>query len=205
MEEERTAGWQAEAASCRTSREVFSGRRIQVRVDRVQLPNGQETELEMIRHPGAAAMVPLLASGEVLLVRQYRYATGGWLLEVPAGTRNAGEAPEACAARELVEETGYRAGELLPLGWIWTTPGFTDEKIWLYLATSLTAARQALDDDELLTLVRLPLARAVAMAAGGDIVDGKSVAALLRAAHAVRAAATRAARARRDTPARRGA
>lgn len=137
----------------------------------------------------------------MLLVRQYRYATGGWLLEVPAGTLNAGEAPAACAARELVEETGYRAGELVPLGWIWTTPGFTDEKIWLYLATSLTAARQALEDDELLSLMRVPLDRAVTMALGGDdgtmalggaggaIVDGKSVAALLRAERVVRAVA----------------
>jgi ADP-ribose pyrophosphatase len=178
------AGWQAESADCLASRLAFTGRRIQVRVDRVKLPNGKETELEMIRHPGAAAMVPLLASGEVLLVRQYRYATGGWLLEVPAGTLNAGEAPAECAARELVEETGHQAGELVPLGWIWTTPGFTDEKIWLYLATSLTAARQALEDDELLTLVRLPLARAVAMAESGEIVDGKSVVAILRAARA---------------------
>jgi ADP-ribose pyrophosphatase len=175
------AGWQAEPADCLESRRAFTGRRIHVNVDRVRLPNGREAELEMIRHPGAAAMVPLLPSGEVLLVRQYRYATAGWLLEVPAGTLERGEAPEECAARELVEETGFQAAELVPLGWIWTTPGFTDERIWLYLARSLTAARQALEDDELLTLERLPLARAVAMAAAGEIVDGKSVAALLRA------------------------
>lgn len=177
-----SAGWQAEAAERLESRTAFAGRRIEVRVDRVRLPNGREAELEVIHHPGAAAMVPLLDAGDVLLVRQFRHATGGWLLEVPAGTLQPGESPEACAARELVEETGHRAGELAPLGWIWTTPGFTDERIWIYLATSLAPARQALDDDELLTLERLPLARAVAMAQAGDIVDGKSVAALLRAA-----------------------
>ncbi len=170
------------AAERLASRSVFSGRRIQVQVDRIRLPNGAEHEFEMIHHPGAAAIVPLLASGDVVLLRQYRYATGGWLLEVPAGTLDAGEAPERCAARELQEETGYQAAAFEPLGWIWTTPGFTDERIWLYLATGLTSGRQALEGDEVLTLERLPLARAAAMAAGGEIVDGKSVAALLRAA-----------------------
>jgi ADP-ribose pyrophosphatase len=176
------AGDRLPAAERLASRLAFAGRRIEMRVDRVRLPNGRELDFEMIHHPGAAAVVPLLPSGEVLMVRQYRYATGGWLLEIPAGTLAAGETPEVCAARELEEETGYRAGSLAPLGWIWTTPGFTDERIWLYLATALTAGTQALEHDELLTLERLPLAAAVAMAASGEIVDGKSVAGLLRAA-----------------------
>jgi ADP-ribose pyrophosphatase len=175
------AGDRQPAAERLASRLAFAGRRIEMRVDRVRLPNGRELDFEMIHHPGAAAVVPLLPSGEVLMVRQYRYATGGWLLEIPAGTLAAGETPEECAARELEEETGYRAGSLAPLGWIWTTPGFTDERIWLYLATALTAGTQALEHDELLTLERLPLAAAVAMAASGEIVDGKSVAGLLRA------------------------
>jgi ADP-ribose pyrophosphatase len=163
---------------------VFEGRRIRVEVERVRLPDGGEMELEIIHHPGAAAVVPLLDSGEVLLLRQYRHATGGWLMEIPAGTRIPGEAPEVCAARELEEETGWRAASLRPLGLIWTTPGFTDERIWLYLATGLTTGRQSLDRDELLTVHRMPLAEAVAMAASGEIVDGKSVAGLLRAAAA---------------------
>src|ERR1700687_1223414 len=137
------------------SRTVFAGRRIQVRVDHLRLPNGGEHDFEMIHPPGAAAIVPLLGSGEVLMLRQYRYATGGWLLEIPAGTLEPGESPERCAARELQEETGYQAGALQPLGWIWTTPGFTDEKIWLYLATGLSGGRQALERDELLSLERL--------------------------------------------------
>lgn len=120
------------------SRVGFAGRRIQVAIDRLRMPDGSEQELERIHHPGAAAIVPLLPTGDVLLVRQYRHATGGWLLEVPAGTLDAGEAPEVCAARELEEETGFVAGALQPLGWIWTTPGFTGERIWLYLATDLT-------------------------------------------------------------------
>ena len=176
------AGRQEPSAERLASRTVFVGRRIEVRVDRLRLPGGAEHDFEMIHHPGAAAIVPLLGSGEVLMLRQYRYATGGWLLEIPAGTLEPGESPDECAARELQEETGYRAGALHPLGWIWTTPGFTDERIWLYLATALADGHQALERDELLTLERLPLARAVAMAAGGEIVDAKSVAALLRAA-----------------------
>jgi len=175
-------GRQEEGAERLASRTVFSGRRIEVRVDRLRLPGGAEHDFEMIHHRGAAAIVPLLASREVLMLRQYRYATGGWLLEVPAGTLEPGESPEGCAARELEEETGYRAGALQPLGWIWTTPGFTDERIWLFLATDLAGGRQALERDELLTLERLPLARAAAMATGGEIVDAKSVAALVRAA-----------------------
>lgn len=178
----RQGGQEGGAAERLASRTVFAGRRIEVRVDRLRLPGGAEHDFEMIHHPGAAAIVPLFASGEVLMLRQYRYATGGWLLEVPAGTLEPGESPEHCAARELQEETGYRAGALQPLGWIWTAPGFTDERIWLFLATGLAGGRQALERDELLTLERLPLTRAAAMAAGGEIVDAKSVAALLRAA-----------------------
>ena len=163
-------------------KEVFRGRTVRLTVDRVRLPNGREMELEIIRHPGAAAVVPLLPDGDVLMVRQYRYATGGWILEVPAGKLDPGEEPDVCARREVEEETGYRVGELAPLGWIWTSPGFTDERIWLYLATGLSAAVQKLGKDEVLSLERLPFARAVAMAASGEIPDAKSTCALLRAA-----------------------
>lgn len=164
------------------SREVFRGRTIRLDVDRVRLPNGKEMDFEMIHHPGAAAVVPVLESGEVLMVRQYRYATGGWLLEVPAGKLDPGESPEACAAREVEEETGFRPGSLQPLGWIWTTPGFTDEKIWLYLATGLEETAQGLQDDEVLSVERLPWREAVDQAARGELHDSKSTCALLRAA-----------------------
>ena len=129
---------------------VYDGKIIGVDRDRVRLPNGRETSLEVVRHPGAAAVVPLLDDGRVVLVRQYRWAAQGFLLEVPAGKLDAGEGPESCAGRELEEETGYRAGRLERLGEIWTTPGFTDEVIHLFLARELTAGRQDLDQDEVL-------------------------------------------------------
>ena len=162
---------------------VYKGRVLDLRLERIRLPNGNTCELELIRHPGAAAVVPLDVENRVLLVRQYRHATGGWLLEVPAGKLDQGEPPEACAAREVEEETGFRAGRLLPMGWIWTTPGFTDEKIWLYLAFDLEPTRQSLQADEALTVERCPLDLAVEMAARGEILDGKSICSLLRAPH----------------------
>jgi ADP-ribose pyrophosphatase len=162
-------------------RQIFQGRVVDLSVDRVKMPNGKTSELEVIRHPGAAAMVPLTDAGDVILVRQYRYAIGSWLLEVPAGKLDTGEAPELCAARELVEEVGMQPAELVPLGWIWTTPGFTDEKIWLYLARGLSPAKQDLQDDEVLSVETHPLSEAIAMVHRGEICDGKSVCSLLRA------------------------
>jgi ADP-ribose pyrophosphatase len=167
-------------------RGVFKGRVVDLSVEKVRLPNGNVCELELIRHPGAAAVVPVDGEGNVLLVRQYRHATGGYVLEVPAGKLDPGEAPETCALREVEEETGHRPRELAPLGWIFTTPGFTDEKIWLYLATGLSPTRQDLQNDEVLTVERMPLSEAVSRAESGDIVDAKSVCALLRAAHHLR-------------------
>ena len=161
---------------------VYRGRIIDLDLERVRLPNGSTFEPEIVRHRGAAAAVPVDEEGRVLLVRQYRHATGGFLLEVPAGKLDGGEPPETCAAREVEEETGFRPGRLVPLGWIWTTPGFSDERIWLYLAHDLAKGRQELEEDEALTVERLPLEKAVAMAAQGEIVDAKSVCALLRAA-----------------------
>jgi ADP-ribose pyrophosphatase len=159
---------------------VFRGRIVDLSVDRVRLPNGNVCDLELIRHPGAAAVVPVDGDGQVVLVRQYRYAAGGWLYEVPAGKLDPGESPEVCARRELEEETGIAAGKLTSLGWIWTTPGFTDERIWLFLATELTSARQALQADEVLSVHRLPFAEAVSLAQRGEIHDAKSICALLR-------------------------
>ena len=170
-----------------SSRRIHEGRIVKLSVDEVRLPNGNTIALEVVRHPGAAAVVPIDDRGRVILVRQYRYATGSWLLEVPAGKLDhPGESPEACARREVEEETGYRAGRLAPLGWIWTTPGFTDEKIWLFLARDLSPSRASLQADEVLTVEPLPLADAVRMAEEGAIDDAKSVCALLRAAAAMR-------------------
>jgi ADP-ribose pyrophosphatase len=152
------------------------------------LPNGNVTDLEMIRHPGAAVALPVEKGDDdidyALLVRQYRYAADGWLLEVPGGKLDGPEDPETCARREIIEEIGMEAGELMELGSILTTPGFTDERIWLYLARDLTpvGAGPALEADEVLEVERIQLADAISMAADGRITDAKTVAALLRAA-----------------------
>ncbi|HEX4953673.1 MAG TPA: NUDIX hydrolase [Thermoanaerobaculia bacterium] len=162
-------------------RTLHRGSFLEMTRERVTLPNGIEVDLELVRHPGAAAIVPLAADGTVVLVRQYRHATDGWLLEVPAGKLDAGESPEACARRELAEEAGVTAEELVSLGPFWASPGFTDEVIHLFLARGLGPAAQSLEEDELLVLERLPFTEAVARAARGEIADGKSACALLRA------------------------
>jgi ADP-ribose pyrophosphatase len=164
-------------------RSIYEGRVVRLRCDEIELPGGRRSTLEIVAHPGAAAIVPVDVDGRVLLVRQYRWAPGGrWLLEVPAGKLDPGEEPRAAAARECEEETGFRPGRLDPLGGIWTTPGFTDEWIHLFLARDLVAGRQDLQEDEALSVERLPLAEALALALAGGIDDGKSIAALARAA-----------------------
>jgi ADP-ribose pyrophosphatase len=162
-------------------REVWRGRMLAVNVDSVKLPNGNAAQLEIVKHPGAAAVVAVDEDSKVVLVRQIRYATGGWLLEVPAGKLDKNEAPKVCASRELAEETGLQAGRLVSMGSIWTSPGFTDERIWLFLATGLSKTQQALEHDEVLTVERLPMREALERALRGDIEDAKSACAILRA------------------------
>ncbi|MGH9423680.1 MAG: NUDIX hydrolase, partial [Thermoanaerobaculia bacterium] len=143
-----------------SSRRIYTGRVISLDVDEVRFPNGTTGELEMIRHSGASAIVPILEmpgqEKQVLLIRQYRYAAGGFLYEVPAGRLEPGEAPETCAHRELKEETGYSAATLTHLTTIFTTPGFTDEKIHLFVAHGLTSGESALESDEILELHPTP-------------------------------------------------
>jgi ADP-ribose pyrophosphatase len=159
---------------------VTRAKAIDVTTEIVDLPNGRRVEFDFVRHPGAAAVVPFLDDGRVLLIRQFRFATGGEIMEVPAGKLDPGEAPEVCAARELEEETGYRAGRLERLGSIWTTPGFCDEIIHLYAAFDLTPAEQRLEPDEIIELVPTPLDEALD-ALSGPVVDGKTATALLLA------------------------
>ncbi|MEM7050406.1 MAG: NUDIX hydrolase [Acidobacteriota bacterium] len=166
-------------AELRGRRWIYRGSVIDLSVESLRLPNGADLDLELIHHQGAAAVVPMIGD-EVVMVRQYRHAAGGWLYEIPGGKLD-GDTPEDCARREVEEEVGYRAGELVSLGWIWTTPGFTDEKIWLYLARDLEPTRQALEEYEVLEVVRLPMAEAVRRAASGEIPDAKTVCGLLRA------------------------
>jgi ADP-ribose pyrophosphatase len=165
-----------------SSREIYRGKVVHLFVDTVTLPNGRTTTLEMIRHPGAAAVIPFLDPQTILLVRQYRHAAGGFLLEVPAGKLDPGEAPERCARRETEEETGFRPGRLEKLGAILTTPGFTDEVIHLYAGFDLTRAESALEFDECLTVETRPFAEALALVERGEIQDAKTMSALLLAA-----------------------
>jgi ADP-ribose pyrophosphatase len=161
---------------------VLKGRVFEIGVDRVVLPNGLEVQLEILRHPGAAAVVPLTDAGEVLLLRQYRYASGEFLWEIPAGTLEDGEEPEHCAGRELEEEAGVRAGELVDLGPMVPVPGYSTERIWLYLARGLRPALQRLERDELVTEVRAtPIDEALRWLVDGTIVDAKTAIALFRA------------------------
>jgi ADP-ribose pyrophosphatase len=161
---------------------VYSGRIISVDVDQVRFPDGTTGELEMVRHPGASAVVPLMDEGRdprVLLIRQYRYAANGYVYEVPAGRLDPGETPEFCASRELREETGYSAANFRQLTTIYTTPGFTDERIHIFVAEGLTLGSSEREPDEFLELNPVPLSEAVAMVQSGQIVDGKTSIAVL--------------------------
>jgi ADP-ribose pyrophosphatase len=160
---------------------------ISLDIDSVRYPDGSTGELEMIRHPGASAVLPFLSeptadNPEILLLHQYRYAAAGYLYEVPAGRLEPGEDPVTCAGRELREETGCHASTLSHLTTIFTTPGFTDESIHLFLATGLTRGVPALERDEFIEVVTLPLAEALQMVERGEIRDAKTVIALLFAA-----------------------
>ncbi len=168
-----------------SAKAAYQGRSIRVCAETVTLPNGRTVELDIVRHPGAAAVVPFASSEEVLLIRQYRYATGGTILEVPAGKLEAGEAPELCAARELEEEVGRRPGRLEPLASIWTTPGFTDERIHLFAAFDLEAVEQRLMPDEIIEVVPTALTTALDWIWEGRISDAKSALALVHAARRV--------------------
>lgn len=163
-------------------RKVQRGVMLEMISEEVELPGGRRAQLDLIRHPGAAAVVPFLSDDEILLIRQYRYAAGGEIYEVPAGKLEPGEAPEICARRELEEETGFRAERLEGLGEILTTPGFTDERIHLFAAEGLSPGQQNLDDDEVIELVPMALSEALKMVWTGALPDAKSALAILQAA-----------------------
>lgn len=170
-----------------SGRRVYDGKTINVDLDTVRFPNGKTGELEMVRHPGASAVVPFLSdpAGEdpqVLLIRQYRYAADGFVYEIPAGKLDGGEDPLECARRELLEETGCTAERIDRLTTIYTTPGFTDERIHLFMAVGLSHGESAHEEHEFISFERMTLSRALELIEQGEIVDGKTVCGLLFAA-----------------------
>ncbi len=163
------------------SKKIFEGRVFDVTVDTVR-EDGQTYIREVVHHPGSAVILPAFDDGTIALVRQYRHPAVKYLLELPAGTLNDQERPEDGAARELEEELGVRAGRLEKLSEFFVSPGFCEEKMWLYLATDLTETTQRLEDDEFIEIVRVPIDRALQMISEGEIEDAKTIIGLLLAA-----------------------
>jgi ADP-ribose pyrophosphatase len=163
------------------SQKVFDGRVFNVTVDTVS--EGEVTyQREVVHHPGSAVIIPVFDDGTVSLVRQYRHPAVRYLLEAPAGTLSDGERPEIGAARELQEELGLVAARLEKLSEFFVSPGFCEEKMWVYLATEISEGKQLLDDDEILEVVRLPIADALEMITSGEIQDAKTIIGLMLAA-----------------------
>lgn len=160
------------------TREIYRGKIVHLFVESAALPNGKTFELEVVRHPGASAVVPLKEDGKVVLIYQYRHAAGGFIYEVPAGKLSPGEAPESCAEREVEEEVGYKVGKLEKLTTIFTAPGFCDEQIHLFLGTELVFSGQQLGEDEVLQVIEMPFEEAMNRIEDQTIRDAKSIVAL---------------------------
>ncbi|MDN5326887.1 MAG: ADP-ribose pyrophosphatase [Moorella sp. (in: firmicutes)] len=169
------------------SERIYEGRILNLRRDRVRLPDGHEASREVVEHPGAVAIIALDEAKNIYLVRQYRYPIERVTLEIPAGKLDSGEEPLTCAQRELAEEVGLAAAEWKPLLTFYSTPGFSNEIMHLFLATGLRAHREKADDDEFLEIVRVPLAEAAAMALRGAIQDAKSIAGIMAAVRILQA------------------
>jgi len=171
----------------RGSRRVYTGRVLNLDIDQVRFPDQSTGELEIIRHPGASAVLPFLseptgADPQILLIKQYRYAAEDFLYEVPAGRLDPNESPIDCARRELMEETGCTATRIDPLYTFYTTPGFIDERIHGFMATGLTRGQARREADEFMTLETLTLSHALELIKSGEIRDGKTALLILFAA-----------------------
>lgn len=161
--------------------EIFRGRVVEVTLDTIR--EGDKTyEREVVHHPGSAVIIPVFSDGTIALVRQYRHPAVRYLLEAPAGTLERGEAPEAGAARELEEELGYVAARMEKLTEFFVSPGFCEEKMWVYLATDMTKTEQRLEDDEIVEVVRIPFSQALNMITTGEIDDAKTIIGVMLAA-----------------------
>lgn len=163
------------------SQSVFKGTVLRVECDRLREENGFEIVREVVRHSGGAGCLPVFADGRVALVKQYRHPARRELLEIPAGKIEKDETPQECAARELEQEIGFRAHQIVKLADFYSSPGFCEERLYVYLATKLEQVEQNLDHDEFVEIVYLPLTEAVAMAERGEIEDSKTIIALLLA------------------------
>lgn len=159
---------------------VYNGRLFNLDVSEVRLPDGSTSVREIVRHPGATALIAVDAEGKILLVRQYRVASNRVMSEIPAGTRDGDEPPEICAVRELQEETGYKPGKLEALGGFYVAPGYTTEYIYLFLATELIESRLPGDSDEFIEVTRATLDEALRMIEQGEIADAKTIIGVLR-------------------------
>ena len=162
-----------------STEEIYKGRIVHLHVDTVRLADGKEAKREIVSHGGAVCIVPVMEDGTVLLVKQFRLAAGKVLLEVPAGTLEKDEAPDACALRELEEETGYKAATLRPLFTTFLAPGYSTELIHAYLATNLTKTQTNFDEGEDLELVTMPLEEAERLIVAGELQDAKTIASVL--------------------------
>ncbi len=166
---------------------LHQGRVFRLVREDVTLKNGANVQMDIIRHPGSSAIVPLPSADRVILIRQYRHAIGDCLWEIPAGTLDPGETPLECAKRELSEEAGFSATLWREMGRITPLPGYTDEQIYMFLATDLRPAEQKFDEDEMLQVNEVPFDRAIAMVHEGTIRDSKTITGLFLAAEWVRA------------------
>lgn len=165
-----------------TARRVLHrGRKFDFELVTARLPSGREVTREVVRHPGAVVIVPRLPDGRLAMIRVHRIALGGASLEFPAGTLEPGEAPEACAARELVEEAGCRAARLVPMGWFHTSPGLSDERMHAFFADGLEPVGQALEEDESIVVEPVTVPDVLERLERGAFADGKSMLALLLA------------------------
>lgn len=163
-----------------TDKIIYEGSRVSMALRSVKLSNGKQIQREVVLHPGAVIILPILADGRMVLIENVRHTVGESLLELPAGTLEKGEPPDVCAGRELDEETGYRAARIESLGWFYTSPGILTEKMYAFVARELTPGPQALEENETISVRPMPVKEVVELIQSNSIVDGKTIAVILK-------------------------